>query len=387
MSEVQCSHCGKENLPDLEICQHCQSPLAKPQQPEELADVPPEGPLSELTGIIPIESAVNEITIPKPYSVKVRVSESQRANVRLLEKLTKEGVRPHSRERHLGVTIQQALRILTAMALILAISWGIIFDTPSFQLPSADARISEFSEHIITLPESAPVLLAFEYEPGFSSELEPSTTIILDQLLSRGAYPVLVSTTPTGVVQGQRAIGLLNQKAGRVYEAPSDYINLGYIPGGATGLNSFNAGIRSTFPLEANGNQVWALPPLQNVNSLSDFNLVIVFTDSTETARGWIEQVGTDLQDTPLLMVASAQAEPLINPYYDSDPRQVDGLIAGLAGGAAYETYTGGMEVSRPLWGAFNMSVVVAAGLILFGGLVSVIGAAYKSEGNGPSGH
>lgn len=386
MSEVRCSHCGNDNPPGVEVCQHCQTPFEEPHSPVTPANVPPEGPLSDLGDIIPIEPIVNEITKPNPYSVKVRVTESQRANVRLLENLMKEEVRPPSREKTPGITLQHVLRILIALALLLAISWGIIFETPSLPFPSADPRIAEFNQYIISLPEGAPVLLAFEYEPGFSSELEPSTTIILDQLLSRGAYPTLVSTTPTGAIQGQRSIGLLNQIAASFYQAPGDYINLGYIPGGATGLNSFTAGIRSTFPLGINGDQVWALPPLQNVNSLSDFNLVIVVTDSTETARAWIEQVGTNLQDTPLLMVASAQAEPLISPYYDSDPRQVEGLIAGLAGSVAYETYTGQINVSRPLWGAFSMSVMVAAGLILFGGLISVIGATYKREGEGPAG-
>ena len=47
------------------------------------------------------------------------------------------------------------------------------------------------------------------------------------------------------------------------------------------------------------------------------------------------KRLGKRSSGKPMLMVISAQAEPMIRPYYDSG--QLQGLVTGLAGGKAYE--------------------------------------------------
>ena len=82
------------------------------------------------------------------------------------------------------------------------------------------------------------------------------------------------------------------------------------------------------------GQQAWQLPPLQGVQKLSDFAAILILTDNADSGRAWIEQTGSAIGNTPLLMVISAQAEPMLLPYYDSG--QIKGLVTGLAGGEAY---------------------------------------------------
>jgi hypothetical protein len=76
---------------------------------------------------------------------------------------------------------------------------------------------------------------------------------------------------------------------------------------------------------------------LENINALADFTLVVVITDDPDVARSWIEQVEPELDDTPLIMVLSAQAKPLVYPYFTSVPKQVNGIVSGVVGGAFYE--------------------------------------------------
>ena len=419
MAGLLCDSCGAINPPGNQVCQHCQASLEDHlTQPEpissdgDVADQSQEfdstghlgfpvddhlsserhdsghkqSPLAELGDVIPIETIVEEISKPKPYSLKIRVTDAQQTNIRLLEKLTRTEAGSRPTPKTSNITTQQFIRFLIMLFLILAISWPIFFDTPHLPLPAADSNVSSFSQHILSLPLDAPVLLAFDYEPGYASELDTSATAVLDQLMSRNAYLTLVSTSTSGAIQAERAISIARAKAARIYETPTDYVNLGYIPGGATGLISLSTGIRSTFPLSINGDQVWQSPALQDVNTPDDFNLVIVITDSSATARTWVEQVQPNLINTPLLMITSAQVEPLIRPYFDSDPAQVDGLIVGLAGSVSYETFTGRIKQASNLWGSFSMSVMAAAGLILFGGMVSAILAAYKREQDYPGG-
>ena len=95
--------------------------------------------------------------------------------------------------------------------------------------------------------------------------------------------------------------------------------------------------------------------------------------DDSDTARIWIEQVQPGMQGTPLLAVLSARAEPLVRPYYGSTPNsQVNGIVTGISGGAAYEVMVGRANLGRTYWDAFAVSLVIAVCAILIGGIVSV---------------
>jgi hypothetical protein len=118
---------------------------------------------------------------------------------------------------------------------------------------------------------------------------------------------------------------------------------------------------------------VWETAPLNTISSIKDFNAVIVITSDPDTARVWIEQVGPLLQTkgTPLLIVTSSQAEPLIRPYYEANPPQVQGLVAGLAGGVAYSRTVGNIQ-QNGVWDAFSVGVTVSVLIILLGSIYAV---------------
>jgi len=109
---------------------------------------------------------------------------------------------------------------------------------------------------------------------------------------------------------------------------------------------------------------------------LADFNLVAVVSDDPDRARAWIEQVQPTLDTTPLIMVISSQAEPLIRPYYQAIPKQVQGMVVGLAGGGSYENAHQDLAARsgkvRSYWDSYTLSMLVAAVLIGVGGVVNV---------------
>ena len=110
---------------------------------------------------------------------------------------------------------------------------------------------------------------------------------------------------------------------------------------------------------------------MQGVEELADFSLALVIVDDANTARAWIEQVQPRLGGVPLVMVSSAQVAPLVRPYFQTDPRQVSGMVAGLAGGVAYERITGRSLLARAYWDAFGNGIIIAVLLILIGGAFS----------------
>jgi hypothetical protein len=96
-----------------------------------------------------------------------------------------------------------------------------------------------------------------------------------------------------------------------------------------------------------------------------------VLTDNADTGRIWVEQTGSYLGDTPLLMVISAQAEPMLRPYYESG--QIKGMVTGLVGGKVYEQSLNRPGLAQRYWDSFSVGILIAETLIVIGALWSAV--------------
>jgi hypothetical protein len=209
---------------------------------------------------------------------------------------------------------------------------------------------------------------------------------VITQLMDKNTYLTLVATSPSGPALGESMINTVYQKQlGNTAKYPY-YANLGYIPGGTLGLIGLATSPNNIVPYALNGDNVWAGAPLNGVSTIEDFNAVIVLTNDADTARNWIEQVGPFLREAsrPLLFISSIQAEPLIMPYYQAYPSQVQGIIAGIAGGVAYARSLGNIQ-SDGTWDAYSIGITVSILVIIIGsiasGVVKTLPTANKKEG------
>ena len=113
------------------------------------------------------------------------------------------------------------------------------------------------------------------------------------------------------------------------------------------------------------------MAPLAGIQSLNNFATVIVLTDNPDTGRLWVEQAGPALGGQPMLMVLSAQAEPMIRPYYNSG--QLRGMVTGLEGGAAYEQLNARPAQARQYWDSYGMGMIATELLIVIGGVWALL--------------
>ncbi len=332
------------------------------------------GPLAGLRGVLPAEPEISKVQKPPTYSVKLQVSDMQQERAAMLEELVQaEGESRPIPKRPL-VSSQHILRVVFAIILFLAVLWPLVAKGPVAPIPVFSPETGAANQLIGQLNSQAPVLVAVDYQPGLSGEMDAIATTLLDHFMLRGAYLTLVSTTASGPIQAEHVLSLANQEFGHSYLGASEYTNLGYIPGGPTGLISFAANPRAMMAYALDdGRPAWQDSPLGNVQNLSDFALVTVLTENPETARAWIEQVQPALGDTPLIMAISAQAEPMVRPYYEAFPKQVQGMVVGLAGSAAYESLMGHPGLAHDYWNSFGIGLLVALVLILVGGLYNTI--------------
>ena len=321
-----------------------------------------KGPLAGLRGVLPLADGLIQSGKPRAQAIRLQVSEAQQADASLLEKILASETQAEPLRGGGMLVSQRALRWIISALLMTLISFFMITGSQVVPLPaSLPAESSLLLPVLEALPEGAPVLMIFDYEPALAGELESAAAPFVDRLFGlRHPRLTILSTSPTGAALAE--FFLANTQERHNYRLEQDYINLGYLPGGTIGILSFAENPRLAMPLPE-----WAYPPAQDVYHFSDYAAVILLTDQAETARAWVEQTTSRRDGSPLLVVSSAQAAPMIQPYLLSG--QVNGLVSGFLGGAAFEGSNGLGTPVRGYWDAYNFATLLAALLIVLGGL------------------
>ena len=318
------------------------------------------GPLAGMRGILPAESV---ISVPgKPGAVVTRfvVSDLEAQQAELFRSIISEETQESTaaKPRPKARFAYAFDRLLIAIVLLAAVLAPYLIGDLGLFLPPA--KLPEPGEalynEIEKLAADQPVLIAFEYEPGSTGELNPGVKAVIAHLLRRGVPVAVTSTLPAGFGVAQE---VLKEAADQAGLAPEDegkkYFNLPYIAGGASGLQQFALKL----PVEA------------TARGYANFSLIIVATSSAESAQAWIEQV-QPVAKVKLAAVASAAAEPMLYPYYQGEQKQLAGLVSGLAGGLLYAAMPGG-AVPVEAWSAYAYGLNAASAILALGAFVGVV--------------
>ena len=352
---------------DREVEDKDQPKLVKEEQEEHTREEQ-AGPLVGVEGVLPAELDPFFIHEPVRRSIKLQVTEAQETQVSLLDQMINGEIEPQPEVTRSKSASNNILRIGIAVFLLVSILLPLSTRVPVSITPQVSSDSVSANQLIESISDGATILLSVDYEPGLSAEMDATLASVVDRMMMKDFYLVLVSTVPTGPVQAERLLMFLNQGGGYQYESSKNYTNLGYIPGGPIGLLNFAEAPPQVMPYDLDGNAVWYSPPLQNISSLSDFDLVVVATENPDRARSWVEQVQPKLGNTPIILVVSRQAEPLVRPYYGSEPSQIQGLVSGFGVGAFYLNSNAQAGFSSMYWSSLNLALIV-------GGLLMLIGA------------
>lgn len=357
-------------------------------EPVEDQPLEKEGPLAGLRGVLPAVPGVGPSSTPKAYSIKLQASEEQQANASMLEQMLAEEIHPKAVSSQKAVSTQRILRWVITALIVLIVGGTIFSGTQINQMPTSappeTSAVLNFVRNI--LPADAPVLMIFDYEAALAGELEASAAPLIDLMLTLKAPRLsMISSTPTGTGLAERFIEPFTRPDNHNYQRGDNFINLGYLPGGAAGVLAFSENPVGTKPLATDGVNAWETPVLGDVDNLSEFAAIILLTNDIETARIWIEQTENTRDEARLLVVSSAQSGPMIQPYYQSG--QVDGLVNGLNDSAPIEqTNSGRPGVARRYWDAYGFGLLAATTLIVLGSLWSLFSgwqANRKKQGEG----
>jgi len=339
------------------------------------------GALAGLQGVLPAAPNYAPSGKPKAHSIRLQASEEQLSHAALLEQILSAETSPVPIGSFAGVGTSRALRwVLAAIlfaVLTLVLGMGImVFPLPdSVNVPLAEGGAVNI---IQSIPENMPVLAIFDYEASRAGEVESVAVPIFDQLLMKHTRLTFISTTEMGALLAERLI--TNDHLSGHQEV--EYVNLGYLPGAQLGIRAFADNPSAAAPYAFIQNQTfdytpvtaWDKPALQGVTSLPQFAVILLLTDDADSARAWIEQTQSarGTPSIPLVAVSSAQAEPMLQPYFASG--QINGMISGLYGGAVFERRNGekpGTAIAA--WNAYSAGILLAIILIVGGGLLNLV--------------
>jgi len=328
-----------------------------------------EGPLAGLRGLIPL-APIGSARRPKPISLKLQASDEQQAGAALLQQILAGETAPRAILAESAVLPQNVLRWALSGLLLVVLGSMIILRTQAMPVsPVLPEAVSAASSAVANIPENSQVLVVIDYEPALAGEMEAISGPLLDQMvLLRHPRLSFLSTSPNGSALAERLMTSTNinqpSPAGLGYNSEEHYFNLGYLPGGAAGVLEFVGSPKTAMPSVA-------------VERLSEFSAVVVLTDHAESARIWVEQlaalkqVDPALTNQPLLVVSSAQAGPLLQPYVSS--RQITGMVSGLSDAATYEFVNNSRPgIARAYWDTFGVGLMTAIAAITLGSLWSL---------------
>ncbi|MFP4440015.1 MAG: hypothetical protein ACLFVO_22490 [Chloroflexaceae bacterium] len=267
------------------------------------------------------------------------------------------------------VGLERVLYLLLALALLIGLFVPSVTGFLGSANPAAPAA-GELSSIVAGLSEEDVVLVAYEWDAQRSSELRPLETAVTQHLIEQNVRFVVLSTDPQGTLLSfnfrdpLRAAGYNTDEQRTADLGGRDYVLMGYQPGGEFALRrlvqqNFTESFR-TFS-GADATRSWMVEQTQ-LETVADFDLILIMADQPQDVQGWIEQVHTSTPDVPMAFLLPFETAPVVQPYLRY-PNVYQ--LVGRQGALNYAAASGG--------GVDDVAAIRSSGLQHFAALVFVV--------------
>jgi len=219
-----------------------------------------------------------------------------------------------------------------------------------------------FYDQLSAVPSNSTVLMAFEYTPGQSPELDPAARVILENLIARQVSVIALSSNPNGATIAQSLLE-------RAQEAHPEFtfVNLGHILGNEAGLKNLALGWRRAADVDVNG-VPWSQTPLsKKIQGMDDFALSVLLLGDNQTLNAWMMQVQPTAK-SPLIAATTAAIDPQARVYVNSN--QLRASLRGLTGAAELELWSGISGRAVKTVNALSFVMLTLAGIIVVANVV-----------------
>lgn len=227
--------------------------------------------------------------------------------------------------------IQNLDRRIIFLAVAIAVILPLFFP---LRLPvDVTAPVLQLYEVIDGMPRGSVVLISIDYDPSGAPELDPATLSILRHCFSRDLKVFVMGLWATGVPLGMRALETV-AVGEYAKEYGIDFVDFGYIPGGAVALVNLGRDVHNVCREDVYGTPVGDIPMMKHVKSADNFGLVISMSMGIPGSDQWIWYYHARYRGN----LATAQTAIGAPKYYQYlQTGQLVGLIGGMKGAAEYE--------------------------------------------------
>jgi hypothetical protein len=272
------------------------------------------------------------------------------------------------------VGLERVLYLLLALALLVGLFVPAVTGFLGSTNPAAPAA-GELSSIVAGLSADDVVLVAYEWDAQRSSELRPLETAVTQHLIEQNVRFVVLSTDPQGTLLSfnfrdpLRAAGYNTDEQRTADLGGRDYVLMGYQPGGEFALRrlvqqNFTESFRTFSGADATASGVVVNLTTREVRleTVADFDLILIMADQPQDVQGWIEQVHTSTPDVPMAFLLPFETAPVVQPYLRY-PNVYQ--LVGRQGALDYAAASGG--------GVDDVAAIRSSGLQHFAALVFVV--------------
>jgi hypothetical protein len=222
--------------------------------------------------------------------------------------------------------------------------------------------------YIKNIPDGSTIVFAPMYGTSAMPELFPMTLGTMHQLWSKNVKIIVVSFWTEGPLVFDQLLKQMNPAAApynKVYG--TDWIELGYIPGGEPAMRAFGENLATAAPKDYLTNKDTAsFPIMQNVKSAKDVTLIISIETGTPGLTEWLRQWQEPFK-TPIVVGCIGVSAPGMAPFLQSG--QLAALLPGLTSSAEYELLINRKGLAIAGVDAVSMSHILVVLLVILGNI------------------
>jgi len=231
-----------------------------------------------------------------------------------------------------------------------------------FGLPiKVSPEVKAVYDHMEGLPERSVFLLSFDFDPSSKPELEPQAVALLRHAFRKNLRVIVMTHWLTGTGLADDVVSTVAAETGK--QRGTDYVFLGWAPGGYALIISMGQDLYKAFPSDYRKIPTKDMPVLEGVRSLRDVHYLVSLAAGGSGIEMWYV-FGKDKYRFEMAGGATGVIAPGLYPFLRSG--QINGLIGGLQGAAEYETLIGrsgtaiaGMDAQSATHGVIILLVIL----------------------------
>ena len=184
------------------------------------------------------------------------------------------------------------------------------------------------------LDPGSRILMAWDFDPASEGELGPMATYFIRQCAQKGHRMYFIALWPVGaqMIRSSTSRVIGGYYPDLVYG--KDWVDLGFKAGNEAVIKTIVTDFAQYFPTDARGTSVDAIPMMEGISSLADFDALVNASAGYPGSKEWVLYAATPLKK-PLVIGCTGVQAPQMYPYV---PNQVQGLLGAIKGAAEYES-------------------------------------------------